>query len=105
MKQLTDFVSEYEQLTDSSGGSVVQCTPETRLQPGQVCPFDIRMLGTSHCTKENRFGYDRGNPCLILKLNKVSKILLWWIYTVVNIFDSIVRIIRLIHIEELPGVH
>ena len=70
-------VSEYEQLTQSSGGSVVQCKKDTRLEPGQVCPFDIRDLGTSYCTKENRFGYDRGNPCLILKLNKVP--CFWWV--------------------------
>ncbi|CAG0924354.1 unnamed protein product, partial [Notodromas monacha] len=68
---LIHIKQEYEQLTQSSGGSIVQCYPGKVLRPGEVCPFDIRLLGTSMCTKENRFGYDRGNPCIILKINKV----------------------------------
>ncbi|KAK2708440.1 sodium/potassium-transporting ATPase subunit beta-like [Artemia franciscana] len=38
--------------------------------PEKICKFDIGDLG-NHCTKENKFGYEQGQPCVFVKLNKI----------------------------------
>lgn len=35
-----------------------------------MCSFDLELLGTQ-CSQKNNFGYSSGNPCVILKLNRI----------------------------------
>ena len=37
----------------------------------KVCRFNIDTLGKT-CQQQQDFGYDEGQPCILLKLNKVS---------------------------------
>jgi len=39
------------------------------LTAGRFCKFDIGHLG--ECSKMKNFGFDKGTPCLIIKLNKI----------------------------------
>ena len=35
--------------------------------------FDIEaIMETNKCTRENNFGFNEGQPCILLKMNKVS---------------------------------
>ena len=54
----------------SSGEYFTSCSFDTPPQEGKVCSFDIKLLGTQ-CTKEESFGYERGRPCVVLKLNRI----------------------------------
>ena len=54
----------------SSGEYFTSCSFDKTPADGKVCSFDIKLLGTS-CTKEEYFGYERGKPCIILKLNRI----------------------------------
>ena len=40
----------------------------------KVCRFNVDVLGGS-CTWQKDYGYDEGQPCIILKLNRVSPLL------------------------------
>jgi len=37
----------------------------------QVCKVDTSVLFQGDCTKEKHYGYREGNPCILLKLNKI----------------------------------
>ena len=44
-----------------------------RLSGLQVCKFDLNQLGEEDddCIFQNEYGYEDGQPCVLLKLNKV----------------------------------
>lgn len=54
----------------SSGEYFTSCSFDKWPAENKVCNFDIKLLGTD-CTKEEHFGYERGKPCIILKLNRI----------------------------------
>lgn len=54
----------------SSGEYFTSCSFDKWPADGKVCNFDIKLLGTQ-CTKEENFGYERGRPCIVLKLNRI----------------------------------
>jgi hypothetical protein len=54
----------------SSGEYFTSCSFDKWPAQGKVCNFDIKLLGTQ-CTKEELFGYERGRPCIVLKLNRI----------------------------------
>ena len=54
----------------SSGEYFTSCSFDKWPADGKVCNFDIKLLGTQ-CTKEEHFGYERGRPCIVLKLNRI----------------------------------
>ncbi|CAG0878838.1 unnamed protein product, partial [Darwinula stevensoni] len=70
VEDLTTYLDPYEKTDESSGEYVSQCSFGRPREPNKVCFFDIKTLGTI-CTKENFFGYDRGYPCILLKLNRI----------------------------------
>ena len=53
--------------------SVPKMRPED--QWFKACRFDIKDLGAS-CVKQQSFGYEDGQPCVLMKLNRVSQYLL-----------------------------
>jgi sodium/potassium-transporting ATPase subunit beta len=65
VEHISDYLKEYEEVDDNA----VDCDvvdPE----PGQVCRFDPNKEA-GPCTKENNFGYHEGEPCILLKLNRI----------------------------------
>ena len=54
----------------SSGEYFTSCSFEKPPSENKVCAFDIKLLG-NQCTKEESFGYERGRPCIVLKLNRI----------------------------------
>ncbi|CAH1781969.1 unnamed protein product [Owenia fusiformis] len=46
------------------------CVSGPPSDPKKVCKFDIADLGTN-CTWANKFGYADGQPCVLLKLNRI----------------------------------
>ena len=57
----------------------VECSWDTLkdedFKPGdrQYCKVDSSEFLTDNCTEANNYGYPQGTPCVLLKLNKVSK--------------------------------
>lgn len=66
---LEKFLKPYDTVS-SSGQHFTSCSFDKLPEPNRVCAFDIKLLGVQ-CTKEERFGYERGRPCIILKLNRI----------------------------------
>lgn len=65
---LQAFLDQYKndkQTSENLGG----CT-EGKKDDQTVCRFELDTLGTE-CTWQKDFGYDEGQPCVLLKLNKV----------------------------------
>lgn len=66
--------SAYEGSSDISGdrgAHVEQCDDGREASPGKFCLFDIKKI-PNNCTKDNNYGYERGVPCVLIKLNRVS---------------------------------
>jgi len=77
-KEIDNFLKPYD-VGQQSGEYVTQCDFGQPAPPGKVCAFDIHKLGTN-CTRENFFGYDRGNPCVIIKINRIFD----WVPEIIN---------------------
>jgi len=67
--ELEKFLYPYDTVA-SSGEYFTSCSFDKWPAEGKVCNFDIKLLGTQ-CTKEENFGYERGRPCIVLKLNRI----------------------------------
>lgn len=50
--------------------SYQDCAGGADANADQPCKFDLSLLGTA-CTKENNYGYSTGQPCVLMKLNKI----------------------------------
>lgn len=66
-------VPEYRDPTKrpGQGQNVVKCDYGQQRPPGKVCDVDLARFGP--CKKENTYSYNKGTPCIFLKLNKVGK--------------------------------
>ena len=56
------------------GRQLMECqvTPGFQKDKERACRVDLdRVLG-KECTKEKDFGYEQGEPCILLKMNRVS---------------------------------
>ena len=49
----------------------VECSFDSLPGEEQFCQVPIDNLITGPCTEKNHYGYDKGKPCVLLKLNKV----------------------------------
>lgn len=56
--------------TPGRGQNIFKCSYDTPPPPGKVCDIDVRQWNP--CTFEERFGYHVQQPCIFIKLNKVS---------------------------------
>jgi len=70
--ELDNFLKPYDigQQSSEAGEHMVDCNFGQPAPKGKVCRFDINSLG-SNCTRENNFGYDRGSPCVLIKINRI----------------------------------
>ena len=67
-ERVAEFLAPYTLLKRDAAVDV-DCTVRTP-RPGQFCHFRLDALG-ENCTAERAFGYDRGQPCVLLKLNRI----------------------------------
>jgi len=47
-----------------------QCDWSIPLYQKYVCVFELMMLG-NNCTRENYYGYHKGRPCVVVKMNRI----------------------------------
>jgi len=70
-ENLANFLDPYEKPLDADKGEhVVQCDGNQTAESNKFCAFDIKD-SLSNCTKAKNFGYDRGVPCVLIKLNRI----------------------------------
>ena len=49
----------------------VECSFAMDVGQGQYCKVKTDDLITGDCTKENEYGFKKGKPCILIKLNKI----------------------------------
>ena len=66
-----DYENKYQQ-TEQGIMDDCESVPEMRPQDvwNRACRFDINNLGES-CVKQQSFGFEDGQPCVLMKLNRV----------------------------------
>jgi len=74
-ERLDDFLLPYKEDVDPKGEKVtrVECG-ELGTKPSgdnQVCMINREELFQGDCTAENHYGFSKGSPCILLKLNKI----------------------------------
>lgn len=68
---LEKFLEPYQKATDQTGAHIQKCSgAQGWAGEGKFCYFDIKDID-NNCTKQNDFGYRRGDPCVLLKLNRI----------------------------------
>jgi len=67
---LDKFLENYDKGGDDKGQHVDSCTNNESPAPTKFCFFDIKKLGNI-CSKSNEFGYRKGEPCVLIKLNRI----------------------------------
>ncbi|XP_046676077.1 sodium/potassium-transporting ATPase subunit beta-2-like isoform X2 [Homalodisca vitripennis] len=67
INKIDEFLQPYRNV--SVGGNVVTCNYNNPPPEGKVCSVDINEW--EPCTKEKGYSYNRGTPCIFLKLNKI----------------------------------
>lgn len=70
VKELTNVTESYRFVDPNAGAQLTTCDYDKPANDNQFCEFKIDVLG-GQCTKERRFGYQEGKPCIIVKLNKI----------------------------------
>ncbi|CAF0943224.1 unnamed protein product [Rotaria sordida] len=67
----TEVDIRYQQAIDCNGLSIEKLRQQ--FYQGKSCLFDINVFNKnqSPCTTQRNFEYDRGRPCILLKLNKI----------------------------------
>jgi sodium/potassium-transporting ATPase subunit beta len=67
----TEADVQYQQAIDCTGVPINVLRPQFHL--GKSCRFDINMFNerVTPCNTQRNFEYDRGHPCVLLKLNKI----------------------------------
>ncbi|CAF3698058.1 unnamed protein product [Rotaria sp. Silwood1] len=67
----TEADVRYQQVIDCKGLSIEKLRPQ--FYQGKSCLFDINVFNKSKipCITQKNFEYDRGRPCVLLKLNKI----------------------------------
>ena len=67
-----DYENKYQQ---TEQGIMDDCESVPRLRSedlwDRACRFDIKDLGAD-CVKQQSFGFEDGQPCILLKMNRVG---------------------------------
>ena len=66
-------IAAYEKANEASadrGAHIDQCENNKTVSDDKFCFFDIKKVD-NNCTKGQEFGYKRGDPCVLIKLNRV----------------------------------
>lgn len=75
--KLVDNIDKTLEVYRQNQSELITCPPTYRQgkcekdKECEICSFNLaQQLGTN-CTKENKYGYSDGKPCILLKINKV----------------------------------
>lgn len=66
---LQNFLQPYY-ANDKPGEYVQNCNWQTHLPEKRVCSFPMERID-NNCSKAREFGYDLGQPCILIKLNRI----------------------------------
>jgi len=66
VKRYGEFLEEYAD--DKQAGAAIDCSHENGAGKGRFCKFDLSQIG--NCG-QGKYGYEGGDPCIVLKLNKI----------------------------------
>lgn len=73
-KHIHAYLDNYEN-ENQEGENYIDCTnlAEEDRDEDKVCKFDLNQLGEEDddCIFQNEYGYEDGQPCVLLKLNKI----------------------------------
>jgi len=71
VERLEQFLQPYKNDTIRDMG--IECGPFATNKPGkkQICRINREELFQGDCTYNNSYGYKQGNPCILLKLNRI----------------------------------
>ncbi|KAG1686100.1 Sodium/potassium-transporting ATPase subunit beta-2 [Nymphon striatum] len=71
-ESIKNFTEVSRRKGDSTDGNADICAPGSKRPDGQSCHLDIsRVINSSVCTEQEQYGYRYGQPCVIVKLNKI----------------------------------
>jgi len=73
-KHLRPYTQEGASNKGEAVASSHECEQGRKPEDGKFCPFNYKQLFSNpreECTANNKFGYDKGNPCILIKLNKI----------------------------------
>jgi len=79
------------------GTEYIECNQDTKPDDSkqQVCNFDIKTQFQSHCQPDNKWGYLSGQPCVLLKLNKMIK----W---VPDVYKNMTDVEKAVKKDDMP---
>lgn len=69
---LSKFLEPYENTNVDStdaGAHIEQCDNKNP-ESGKFCFFDVKKI-SNNCSRDSNFGYQRGDPCVLIKLNRI----------------------------------
>ena len=66
-------ISDYRKGNENAKSTpeIIECGFNMKPGEGQICRVNSKDLMQSNCTKDNKYGFEEGKPCILLKLNKV----------------------------------
>ena len=67
---LVKFLEPYEKNSADTGAHIDQCANGKAPADGKFCFFDIKKIA-NNCTRDQNYGYQRGDPCVLIKLNRI----------------------------------
>ncbi len=69
---LNALLSYYEEIAQKPAKGFADCTGDEKKPntPNRICRFNLEELGP--CNRTNDFGYPHDQPCVMLKINRVS---------------------------------
>jgi len=74
VERLEDFLKDYENTTEDRGRHKQDDCGALAAEPPKkdnICKINKDELIKGNCTKENKFGFRDGRPCILIKLNKI----------------------------------
>jgi len=73
VKDLDSFLADYRKGSESAKSSpeIVECGFNIKPGEGQICKVNPKELMQGSCTPDNKYGFQDGTPCILLKLNRI----------------------------------
>jgi sodium/potassium-transporting ATPase subunit beta len=73
VKDLDKFLENYRNGTENAKSTpeIIECGFNMNPGEGQICKVNSKDLMQSNCTRENKYGFEEGKPCILLKLNRI----------------------------------
>ncbi|XP_061492898.1 sodium/potassium-transporting ATPase subunit beta-3 [Rhineura floridana] len=72
VKKLHDFLGAYDESKQSGN---IQCVPGQHFEQNpdfiKACQFNRAILGPCSGLEDKNFGYDKGTPCVVIKMNRI----------------------------------